>query len=898
MGVPSFYRWLINKYPNVAVRAKEDINTDINMPNPNGFEFDNLYLDMNGIIHPCFHPEGDNSSPPTTIEEVKKNIFNYIDRLVNIVRPRKLLYMAIDGVAPRAKMNQQRSRRFSSAKESSIREFEEDKLRKQFEREGIQVLPKQESELSDSNIITPGTEFMHELSNALQSYISSRIMSNSWKDIMVILSDANVPGEGEHKIMSYIRAQRNVPNYDPNTRHCLYGLDADLIMLALATHEPHFSILRDVVTEQPQVGIKLFEFLHVWLLREYLELDMKIEDPPENFKFDFERIIDDLVFMCFFAGNDFLPKMPTLEINEGAIDLLMTVYKKEFKKLGGYLVDMSKVGEKKFAFVKLSRAEKFILMVGTYEEQIFRRRSEIRERKLRRLIRDHENSGQEKEHCFSLDDNESSSDCALVIKKGAASKNLSPSYDELFQNTKYLKELLNTCIRQQNDLFKSGKFPNDKVKFGTPGWRQRYYKEKFSVEGSIDIESKRKEIAQKYTEGLLWVLQYYYSGVPSWTWFYPYNYGPFASDLKGMGQVRVNFKEGKPFLPFDQLLSVLPPSSAHALPSAYSQLMLSEESNILDFYPLDFEFDTEGKQFMWQCICKLPFIDEARLLAETRELHKGLSKNEASRNSVKVDTLILRRNSIVAEKLSSLSQEPNPYFKSTTCRGDDNGCIISLCHECVGKPCLQLNLFDNLQEDYVPCLCFNLPRGSSQVPRLLSGVKLPEKIISDGDIMETILWHEKETRYKSRNYNSHWGAQKLYPMAVNPVRKFSSNSFSEVLHKDAGIGWGSGRGKTYNNSNMRRTDMVQNERVSFWSNSLNQHEDSGCYNVNAIRDRRCQAFVDNFRPIRPNQSSNVSHRGSYSRPLLYGRGQHGSNISLSTQSSGSKIWHVKDQNRW
>lgn len=377
MGVPAFYRWLSAKYPKIVSylleqrnKVVDGVSIPINLeePNPNGSEYDNLYIDMNGLIHPCSHPE--DREAPSSEEEMYLNVTKYIDRLFAAVRPRRLLFLAVDGVAPRAKMNQQRSRRFRAAQEMRERNKMLEEVVLEMAQLGLRIPPKAEE--WDSNVITPGTEFMYNLSEYLWFYIIEKMNSNAaWRKIKVIFSDASEPGEGEHKIMNFIRAQRAQPNYDPNQRHILHGLDADLIMLALATHECHFSILREEVVFGRQdkdrlrneaqtlldetsggnaaaasslnpkdewVFKKPLQVLNIATLREYLYHEFSCLETGLPFEFDFERVIDDFVFMCFFVGNDFLPHLPSLDIRDGAIDFLIESYKSILPSIGGTII--------------------------------------------------------------------------------------------------------------------------------------------------------------------------------------------------------------------------------------------------------------------------------------------------------------------------------------------------------------------------------------------------------------------------------------------------------------------------------------------------------------------------------------------------------------------------------
>lgn len=543
-------------------------------------------------------------------------------------------------------------------------------------------------------------------------------------------------------------------------------------MLGLATHEPHFRVLREDVFFQESkartcricgqkghiaeackgeakqkdgnfdekdkaVALKPFIWLHVSVLREYLEAELYV--PQQPFRFDLERALDDWVFMCFFVGNDFLPHLPSLDIRENGIDTLIAIWRDNIPSMGGYLT--------KDGHVDLERAQFILNGLAKQEDAIFRRRRQTEERKdanakRRKLEEQNRNNdrysgggnyagpdGRRKSPDYttpthigsgrgkptkptvappdlplfvpgkgSISREEKAMTHEMVVNRGAVYKaNLanksaaavlkskllngdqnngataSPDGSAIGYNADAVEQskTLEGADKPQTPVSALGKRKaelieddeastpggdsttdsprrteadpdepsTDNVRLWEEGYADRYYEQKFGVDPK-DIGFRNK-VAKAYVEGLAWVLLYYFQGCPSWTWFYPYHYAPFAADFVELDKISIKFEKGRIFKPFEQLMGVLPAASNHAIPKVFHPLMTDEDSEILDFYPLEFPIDLNGKKFAWQGVALLPFIDEKRLLDAMAKKYSLLSAEEVARNELGRDVLII-----------------------------------------------------------------------------------------------------------------------------------------------------------------------------------------------------------------------------------------------------------------
>ncbi|KAL8858600.1 MAG: hypothetical protein Q9178_004894 [Gyalolechia marmorata] len=642
MGVPKFFRWMSERYPAISQLIAEN-----RIP-----EFDCLYLDMNGIIHNCTHSDSDSPSFRMTEDKMFIQIFNYIEHLFGKIRPKQLFFMAIDGVAPRAKMNQQRARRFRTALDAEV-------AKEKAIREGVQM-PAEDA--FDSNCITPGTEFMAKLTRQLKYFINKKISEDAdWQGVEIVLSGHEVPGEGEHKIMEYVRLAKAQPEYDPNIRHCLYGLDADLIMLGLLSHDPHFCLLREEVTfgrqnqkKSKELEHQNFYLMHLCIVREYLELEFQdLKEPSAlEFAFDMERVIDDFILMAFFVGNDFLPNLPNLHINEGALALMFKVYKSVLPKAGGYINERGVINLKRLALLleELSDVEYRFFESENADASWFKGKQmgkvDVMEKgkkrgpitmttgqkaifeNVKQYVNSRSGDGGSSSGSLDLASTLNAQDRKFVEDLagdlGLRWKSIADDTGDRHMRLDLPKKLEGDEEEDEEDEESQlaarrviKRYDNAKIvdisveeaqaqmsikyeqKF--QAWKDKYYRGKF--EWGLDNEVEMRKLTENYVQDV----------------------------KKGLG-ADMNFRLGQPFRPYQQLMGVLPDRSKRIVPTSYHDLMTNPASPIIDFYPRDFELDMNGKKMEWEAVVKIPFIDEERLLGAMKTKDHLLTKEERERN--------------------------------------------------------------------------------------------------------------------------------------------------------------------------------------------------------------------------------------------------------------------------
>lgn len=305
MGVPRLFGYITRKYHGQTIQTQQGERMPIKV--------NNLYLDANGLLHTAAQKvysygnferkDGRASYPFIRGKEKWVAVFDIFFRsildVLKVVKPDNVLFIAIDGPAPLAKQAQQRQRRFLGHASS------EAPAEAKVERWLI------------ANI-TPGTEFMSELYLYI-NYAIRQEMNRFGSDLTttrVIFSPPSVPGEGEHKILNWIRALP-AEHKGPDTTHCIYGLDGDLIMLALATHLPRVYLCRE---DQYNLG-----GYHIMDMST-IAARIPTETFPGRRAGSARDLVDDFILIGFFVGNDFLPRIRMFLMLEDGLDLMLGIY--------------------------------------------------------------------------------------------------------------------------------------------------------------------------------------------------------------------------------------------------------------------------------------------------------------------------------------------------------------------------------------------------------------------------------------------------------------------------------------------------------------------------------------------------------------------------------------------
>jgi 5'-3' exoribonuclease 1 len=335
MGIPYYFSYIIQNHSKIIKKIQDIVNVD------------NLYLDCNSIIYDSINyleKLSEEVSEDKIIQQILKNIDNYI----LTVKPSNIIFIAFDGIAPVAKLEQQRQRRYKTLYQKQI----------------YNNIFKINTEKFNTSLITPGTEFMNLLNENIINYFSA---PDKYNENNVILSLSDEIGEGEHKIFNYIRENAKDLSESVNI---VYGLDADLIMLCMN----HISICKHIYLyrETPTFIKDINKSLdpNFCYLLDMMELSSIISNNMGKHIIECvspqlknENPIYDYIFLCFLLGNDFLPHFPSINIRTGGIHKLLNAYQYTLSSPHTFLINNNKIQWKnvrKLIFFLLNQEEKYL----------------------------------------------------------------------------------------------------------------------------------------------------------------------------------------------------------------------------------------------------------------------------------------------------------------------------------------------------------------------------------------------------------------------------------------------------------------------------------------------------------------------------------------------------------
>jgi len=598
MGIPTFFlKILINKYYKNVHSGVENGKIDC----------DYFFLDYNGIVYSAYeHTKKDIEGKNLLKDNIEEIIINEVVRytkylICDVVKPKQLTYIALDGPAPRAKMVQQRSRRYKGYY---------DKIYMQDEKKRLNIY-KDEIEWDRSANISPGTEFMQKLSNKLIKLIGSKGFNDHNKTMKVLLSDSNVPGEGEHKFLPTIRDMRKNKKY-ANSKVYFYGKDADLIVLAISTHKNNINVIREVQVESREMKNMYhnYEFINVNIDNLRNAFNNELTRTFKNHSFDKIRILNDYIFLTFLVGNDFVLSMPFLKIKKDGLETLRAIYHDIKPKYNEYLIDYHP---------DLNDPPKINLLF--FKELIFEvsKKEDLLMKKQQKLLNSLMNGYR---HQSSIDEEKKMTPFEILYSRYVHLEVCSP-YHPLFE--KYQNEFKKINYNQDYEV-----------------WKEEYYNYYLGISKSNleEYNTIINSIITNYLESLMFSLKYYLQGCPSWQWHYKFRISPLLSDVYNFLDNNTNilneieFKLGSPYTPFQQLMLILPPQMSNLLPSVLRPIMNDDKLLCTQFYPTDFRIDiTTGIKTQYSEAI-LPEIDEELLIGTVKKYELKLNPEEKIRNTI------------------------------------------------------------------------------------------------------------------------------------------------------------------------------------------------------------------------------------------------------------------------